>query len=131
MLARLRTWAVIVKQDTLALYLAMRDPRVAWPAKALAAVVVGYAFSPIDLIPDVIPVIGHLDDLVLLPLGIMLVIRLIPPSLMQELRQEAARRLDGDRPTSRTAAVVIVAVWLLVAAAAGRLAIDLLSAGGD
>lgn len=116
MTGRLRVWARGLKRDVMALWLALRDPRVPWPAKALAALVVGYALSPIDLIPDFIPVLGLLDDLILLPLGILLVIRLIPPALMDELRGAAAARLDQPRPRSLVAALVIVALWLLLAA---------------
>src|SRR5215471_19208344 len=79
MAGRLRGWAALIKRDVHALYLAARDPRVPWYAKALAAVVAGYALSPIDLIPDFIPVLGYLDDVILVPLGIVLVVRLIPP----------------------------------------------------
>ncbi len=116
MTGRLRVWARGLKRDVMALWLALRDPRVPWPAKALAALVVGYALSPIDLIPDFIPVLGLLDDLILLPLGILLAIRLIPPAVMAELRGAAAARLDQPRPRSLVAALVIVALWLLLAA---------------
>lgn len=103
-----------LKRDLYALYLAARDPRTPWAAKALAAVVVGYAFSPIDLIPDFIPVLGYLDDLVLLPLGIALVLRLVPGDVMDECRARA--EAAPDRPRSRAAAVVVVLVWVLLAA---------------
>ena len=84
-----------------------------WYAKVFAAVVVGYAFSPIDLIPDPIPVLGYLDDLVLVPLGVAIAIRMIPPEVMDECRQEA-QKADG-RPVNRVAAAVVIAVWLLLA----------------
>jgi uncharacterized membrane protein YkvA (DUF1232 family) len=103
-----------LKRETYALYLAYRDPRVPWYAKLLAASVVAYAFSPIDLIPDFIPVLGYLDDLVLVPLGIMFALKLIPPQVMAECR-EKARAAEG-RPTSWVAAVVIVAIWAGTAA---------------
>jgi|TARA_R110002020_G_scaffold114743_1_gene264018 uncharacterized membrane protein YkvA (DUF1232 family) len=106
---RLKNWARIIKRDVHALYLASRDPRVPWYAKALALVVVGYALSPIDLIPDFIPVLGYLDDVILLPLGILLVIRLIPPKILAEHRDLAAAA--QERPVSRRAAVVIVCIW--------------------
>lgn len=106
---RLKNWARTIKRDTHALYLASRDPRVPWYAKALAILVAGYALSPIDLIPDFIPVLGYLDDVILLPLGIMLVIRLIPPEIMAEHRDLAAAA--QDQPISRTAAVVISCIW--------------------
>src|SRR6476661_5399936 len=106
MASRLKEWARVIKRDVHALYLASRDPRVPWYAKALAVAVAGYALSPIDLIPDFIPVVGYLDDVIIVPLGIMLVVRLIPPDIMAEHRELAA--VAQDRPISRTAALVIV-----------------------
>jgi uncharacterized membrane protein YkvA (DUF1232 family) len=104
-----------LKADTYALYLASRDPRVPWPAKALAALTVAYALSPIDLIPDFIPVLGYLDDLLLVPLGLALAIRLVPPSVLAEHRAEAARRFAHGGPRSRVGAVLVVTVWVLAA----------------
>ena len=102
-----------LKRETFALYFACKDPRVPWYAKVFTAGVVGYAFSPIDLIPDYIPVLGYLDDLILLPLGILLAIRMIPPIVMEECRTSAESIID--RPVSRVAAVVIVSLWILTA----------------
>lgn len=113
MLDRLRRRARQLKTELYALYLAYRDPRVPWYARVVAACVVGYAFSPIDLIPDPIPILGYLDDLVLVPLGIALALRLIPPAVLAECRARAAEH--QDQPTSWIAAAVIVAVWLLLA----------------
>ena len=110
MIARLRRWARVIKRDVLALYLATRDPRVPWYAKAMAACVAAYALSPIDLIPDFIPVLGYLDDLILLPLGILLAVRLVPPAIMAELRAEADAR-HAARPVSWTGAAAIGVVW--------------------
>lgn len=110
MIARLRRWARVIKRDVLALYLATRDPRVPWYAKAVAACVAAYALSPIDLIPDFIPVLGYLDDLILLPLGILLAVRLVPPATMAELRAEADAR-HAARPVSWTGAAAIGVVW--------------------
>lgn len=93
----------------MALWLAARDPRVPWRAKALAAVVAAYALSPIDLIPDFIPVLGLIDDLLLVPAGIWLVVRLIPAGVMADLRTRAETR---ERPRSLIAAVVIAGLWL-------------------
>jgi len=98
----------------IALYLAARDPRVPWYAKAMAGCVAAYALSPIDLIPDFIPVLGYLDDLVIVPLGIMLAVRLVPREVLAELRIEAERRA-ASRPASRTAAIVIVTIWIVAA----------------
>ena len=102
-----------LKRDTLALYLACRDRRVPWYAKALAGLVVAYALSPIDLIPDFIPVIGYLDDLLLVPAGILVARRLIPETLLAEHRAEADRRFsEGGRPVSVAGAVIVATAWL-------------------
>jgi uncharacterized membrane protein YkvA (DUF1232 family) len=106
----LKAWARSVKRDVIALWLAARDPRVPWYAKAVAAAVAAYALSPIDLIPDFIPVVGYLDDLIIVPLGVLLAVRLIPADLMEELRSEAVSR---SRPTSRAGLAFIVALWML------------------
>jgi uncharacterized membrane protein YkvA (DUF1232 family) len=108
-----------MKRDVVALYLAARDPRVPWYAKALALGVAAYALSPIDLIPDFIPVLGYLDDVVIVPLGIALVRRLIPAELLAEHRL-AAERL-ATRPTSKTGAVVILSIWVAAIALTVRL----------
>jgi uncharacterized membrane protein YkvA (DUF1232 family) len=113
----LRRWSVRLKAELYALYLAYRDPRVPLHARLFAACVVGYAFSPIDLIPDPIPVLGYLDDLVLIPFGIALAIRMIPAPVLAECR-EKARQVAKEKPTNRVAAAVIVAVWLSLAALA-------------
>jgi uncharacterized membrane protein YkvA (DUF1232 family) len=118
---RLKSWARSVKRDVHALYLAGRDPRVPWYAKALAAVVAAYALSPLDLIPDFIPVVGYLDDLILVPLGILVVIRLIPSEVMAEHRATAAAAAAQDRPVSRVAAGVIICVWVVALALSGWL----------
>lgn len=110
MLNNLKGWARIIKRDVHALYLARRDPRIPWYAKLLAIVIIGYALSPIDLIPDFIPVLGYLDDVVLLPLGILLVIHLIPPEVMPEYRQLAAA--VHEYPANKTAAGVIILIWI-------------------
>jgi uncharacterized membrane protein YkvA (DUF1232 family) len=110
LLGRARRWARNIKRDVVALWIAARDSRVPWYAKALCAVIAGYALSPIDLIPDFIPVLGYLDDVILLPLGILLAVRLIPADLMAEFRAEANVRVE--RPVSRVAAAVIVGLWI-------------------
>lgn len=109
-LGRWRRWARIVKRDAHALYLAARDPRVPWYAKALAIAVAAYALSPIDLIPDFIPVLGYVDDLIVIPLGIALVVWLIPPEVMAQHRGRAAAA--QERPASNTAAAVIIIIWI-------------------
>ena len=109
MLSRIKTWARSIKRDGHAIYLASRDPRVPWYAKALAIAVAAYALSPIDLIPDFIPVIGYLDELLILPLGIWLVVRLIPDEVMVEYR--AIANEAGQRQTSRAGMAVILLLW--------------------
>jgi uncharacterized membrane protein YkvA (DUF1232 family) len=110
-----RAWARALKRDIGALWLAARDPRVPWYAKAAAGAVAAYALSPIDLIPDFIPVLGYLDDLVIVPLGILLVVRLIPAGVMSELRGKA--EAAGRRPPSLLGLAAVLALWCLVAAA--------------
>jgi uncharacterized membrane protein YkvA (DUF1232 family) len=89
MIKRANRWALVISRDVHAVYLASRDPRVPWYTKALAIAVAGYALSPIDLIPDFIPILGLLDDLIIVPLGILLAVRLIPPDIMAEHRASA------------------------------------------
>ncbi|MFS2149861.1 YkvA family protein [Rhizobium sp. Rhizsp42] len=110
LISKAKLWAKSLKRDVVALWLAARDTRVPWYAKAAAGGVAAYALSPIDLIPDFIPVLGYLDDLLIVPLGIMLAVRLIPSDVMAELRADAAARLE--RPTSRAGLIVILAIWL-------------------
>jgi uncharacterized membrane protein YkvA (DUF1232 family) len=102
-----------LKRDVVAIALAVRDPRVPWYAKAVGVCVVAYALSPIDLIPDFIPVLGLLDDLVLVPLGLLLVIRLIPADILAEHRAAAAA--VAERPVSRAGAAAVIAIWVLAA----------------
>lgn len=113
MVGRLRDWARGLKRDVHAVYLAARDPRTPWYARALALFIAAYALSPIDLIPDFIPVLGYLDELILLPLGLMLVVRLIPVEVMAEAR--AAALAAESRPTSRLGAALIVLLWIATA----------------
>jgi uncharacterized membrane protein YkvA (DUF1232 family) len=115
-----------LRQETLALYLACKDPRTPWYAKALAAVVVGYAFSPLDLIPDAVPLLGYLDDLILVPMGIAITLKMIPPAVMMECRQQAQERMADGKPRNWVAAAIIVAIWLLLAALVIRLTIQAL-----
>jgi uncharacterized membrane protein YkvA (DUF1232 family) len=109
----LQGWAHAAKRDVLALYLAARDPRVPRGVKVLALAIAAYALSPIDLIPDFIPVIGYLDELILLPAALWLVARLIEPSIMSELRNRAAE--IAERPASPMGAVIVVTIWILAA----------------
>ena len=113
MFASLKTQAAQLKQHTLTVYFAARDPRTPLLVRALAVLVAAYALSPIDLIPDFIPVIGYLDDLLLVPLGLALVIRLTPPEVLESARAQAQQAVS--RPISYTAAAFVVTVWLVVA----------------
>jgi uncharacterized membrane protein YkvA (DUF1232 family) len=111
--ASLRKWARGLRQQTLVVYYAARDPRTPWFARVLAFAVAAYALSPIDLVPDFIPVLGYLDDLVIVPLGLMLVLRLTPREVLvaSRIKAEAA----ADRPVSRGMAAAIVGLWIIVA----------------
>ena len=122
MSGRLKNWARRLKRDVVALWLAARDPRTPVGAKLLAGAVAAYALSPIDLIPDFIPVLGYLDDLIIVPAGIWLALKMIPAELMDELRAEAER--CGTRPTSRAAMFVILLVWIALAYGAYLLVSD-------
>ncbi len=113
---RWRQRAKRLKTEIHAIALAYRDPRVPWYARVVAACVVAYAFSPIDLIPDPIPVLGYLDDLVLLPLGVVVALKLIPAPVMAECRQRARDAAREGRPTNWLVAGLIVLVWLALAA---------------
>jgi uncharacterized membrane protein YkvA (DUF1232 family) len=110
MLEKLKEWSRIINRDVHAIYLASRDPRVPWHAKALGIAVAAYALSPIDLIPDFIPVLGYLDDLIIVPLGIALVVRLIPTEVMTELRARTAAA--RNHPVSLAGAAAVVTTWL-------------------
>lgn len=113
LLSRAKQWARTIKRDVHALWFAARDPRTPWYAKALALAIAAYALSPIDLIPDFIPLIGYLDDVVIVPLGVLLVVRLVPLDVMDECRASAVAA--ASRPVSRVAAGVFVAIWIACA----------------
>ena len=111
----LRAWARGIKRDLTAIYLATKDPRMPWYAKVLAVIVVAYALSPIDLIPDFIPVLGYLDDVILVPAGLLLVVWLMPDGLMAECKAKADAM--GRAPANRAAAIVVVVLWVVAAIA--------------
>jgi uncharacterized membrane protein YkvA (DUF1232 family) len=116
----LESWkrrARALRREVYALYFAYQDPRVPWYAKALAACVVAYAFSPIDLIPDPIPILGYLDDLVLLPLGVLAVRRMIPEEVLADCRERADALFREGEPVNRVAAAVIIGLWVALAIA--------------
>ncbi|MGI8649592.1 MAG: YkvA family protein [Rubrobacter sp.] len=123
----LKRWAARLKSETYALYFACKDPRVPWYAKLVAVLVIGLAFSPIDLIPDFIPVLGYLDDLIVVPLGVALVMRMIPDDVLSESRRRAREMIErGETPVSRTAAAVIVVLWLALAVFAALVAVRMI-----
>jgi uncharacterized membrane protein YkvA (DUF1232 family) len=115
LIARAKEWARLLKRDVVAVWLAARDSRTPTTAKVVAAIVAAYALSPIDLIPDVVPVLGYLDDLLIVPFGIWLAIRLIPPPLMAEFRASAVR--EGAQPVSRAGMLAVISIWIACGAA--------------
>ena len=119
MIASWKARARQLKRDVFALMLAYKDPRVPWYARLFVVCLLGYAFSPIDLIPDFIPILGLLDDFILLPMGIFLAIKLIPPSVLAEYREQAQKRVEQGKPKNWIGAVAIVLVWLLCAGLVG------------
>jgi uncharacterized membrane protein YkvA (DUF1232 family) len=114
-IGKLKVRARSLKADTYALYLAARHPETPWYAKLFIACVVGYAFSPLDLIPDFVPVLGYLDDLILLPLGITLAIKMMPAPVLAECRTKANELVNSGVPVSRIAVAVIILVWVFAA----------------
>jgi uncharacterized membrane protein YkvA (DUF1232 family) len=119
----LKNRARLLKTEVYAIYLAYKDPRVPWYARIFAVCVVGYAFSPIDLIPDPIPIIGYLDDLILVPLGIAIVLKMIPKDVMDEYREQAGVTMLQGKSVNWTAAIVIIGMWVVLAI----LAVDIVS----
>ena len=118
----IKRWARELKREIFAVWIAARDPRTPVAAKVVGGIIAAYAISPIDLIPDFIPVLGYLDDLLIVPLGLMLAVRLIPDALMIEFRERAD--IMSERPRSILAAVVIVAIWILAGIGAGLLLLN-------
>ncbi len=125
MLERLKVRARTLKKEVLAVYLAAKDPRTPWYAKGLILLIVAYALSPIDLIPDFVPVLGYLDDLILIPAGIWLAIRMVPPEVLAEARETASTRgVEGS--VGKTGAAIIIILWVILFLAAVYLALRLL-----
>lgn len=116
-LSTLGKWAKELKRHTLVVYFAARDPRTPWLVRLLALLVAAYALSPIDLIPDFIPVLGYLDDLVIVPLGVLLVLKLVPPEVTRSAREQALAAVET--PVSRASAAIVVAIWVAIASAFG------------
>lgn len=109
-----KNWSKKLKLQTYTLYYAYKDPMTPWCAKVWGAVVVAYAFSPIDLIPDFVPIVGYLDDLILIPLGIALAVKLIPKEILIKCRQQAQERIDSKRPVNWIAGGIIIAIWIMM-----------------
>jgi uncharacterized membrane protein YkvA (DUF1232 family) len=124
---RLKHTSQELQQQTYALYLAYQNPATPWYAKVWAGLVVAYAFSPIDLIPDFIPVLGYLDDLILVPLGIWLAVRMIPDNVMAQARQQAASQFDEMKSRRWIAVLIVILIWLGFAAFAFFLVFRLIS----
>ncbi len=114
LITRLKSHVRTLKREAYALYIAARDPRVPWYAKAFLALVVAHTFSPIDLIPDFIPVLGYLDDLVITPLGIALALKMVPSEVMVDARQQAEALMQQGKPISRAGAAMVIALWLII-----------------
>jgi uncharacterized membrane protein YkvA (DUF1232 family) len=117
LLAKLKNRAIFLKKEAYALYIAARDPRAPWYAKVFIGLVLAYAFSPIDLIPDFIPVLGYLDDLIIVPIGIVLALKMIPAQVMIDARQKAEDLLRQGEPVSRVGAFIVIVIWLIILAA--------------
>ncbi|MCS7286897.1 MAG: DUF1232 domain-containing protein [Anaerolineae bacterium] len=114
MIAKLKNWAHSLEREAYALYVAARDPRVPWYARVFLSLVVAYTFSPIDLIPDFVPFLGHLDDLVLVPLGVVLALKMIPSEVMVEARHRSEELMQREGLTSRAGAILVIALWLVI-----------------
>lgn len=109
-----KTWAENLRLQIYTMYYAYKDPRTPWYAKAFGAVVIAYAFSPVDLIPDFVPILGYLDDLILIPLGIALAVKLIPKEILTKCAQQAQGRIDCERPVNWIAGGIIIAIWITI-----------------
>lgn len=120
-ITKLKNYARKLKQNLFVLYLSYKDNRVPWHAKLVAICVVAYAFSPIDLIPDFIPILGYLDDLIIVPLGISLALKLIPPSIIEENREKAEEIRKNGKPKNWFVAVLFILIWILFAFWVGKL----------
>ena len=114
MLNQLKLWAKKLKKQLFILYLAYKDERVSWYTKVFTACVVAYAFSPIDLIPDFIPVLGYIDDIIIVPLGIMLALKMLPTSVIEDCTIKAEELIGNERPKNWVAGSIIIVVWLLI-----------------
>ena len=123
-LQKLKTWAKNLKKQLLVLYLAYRDERVSWYAKLFTMLVVAYAFSPIDFIPDFIPILGYLDDVILVPLGVSLALKLIPKEVLEDCKKKVEERQTTSKPKNWVTGVIIIAIWILVFIWVGKLVLS-------
>jgi len=114
MINQLKQWAKKLKKQLFILYLAYKDERVSWYTKVFTACVVAYAFSPIDLIPDFIPVLGYIDDIIIVPLGIMLALKMLPISVIEDCTIKAEELIQNEKPQNWVAGSIIIVVWLLI-----------------
>lgn len=126
-LKKLKNKAIEMKRNIFVLFLAYKDPRVPWYAKLLAALVVAYAFSPIDLIPDFIPILGYLDDLIIVPLGIALALKMIPEPVITECRVRADEIRKQGKPTNWVTGALFILIWMLIAIWIGSICYKLLN----
>ncbi len=124
MISKLKDRAAALEREAFALYFAAGDPRVPWYAKVFMGLVVAYALSPIDLIPDFIPVLGYLDDLIIVPLGIVLALKMVPAEVMLDARKRVDELALQGKPVSRIGAIIVIAIWLILVAAAGLLIVN-------
>ncbi len=111
---KLRSWSKKLKEDSYALYLAYKDPRAGLFPKVFAFVVIAYFFSPIDLIPDFIPIVGYIDDVILIPLGLFIAIKLMPAEVMEDARKKAKNLYDKEKPKNWVVAIIIVSIWCII-----------------
>ncbi|MFP8641125.1 YkvA family protein [Priestia aryabhattai] len=114
MLNQLKLWAKKLKKQLFILYLAYKDERVSWYTKVFTACVVAYAFSPIDLIPDFIPVLGYIDDIIIVPLGIMLALKMIPKNVIEDCTIKVEELIQNEKPKNWVAGSIIIIMWLLI-----------------
>ncbi|MBE5108589.1 DUF1232 domain-containing protein [Bacillus thuringiensis] len=121
---KMKKWARNLKKQLLALYLAYRDERVSWYAKLFTMLVVAYAFSPIDLIPDFIPILGYLDDLILVPLGVYLALKLIPKEVLEDCKRKVEERQTTSKPKNWITGIIIITLWTLVFVWAVKIALS-------
>ncbi|WP_230199393.1 YkvA family protein [Bacillus ndiopicus] len=123
-MSKLKVFAKKLKQNLFVLYLSYKDTRTPWYAKLVAILVVAYAFSPIDLIPDFIPILGYLDDLIIVPLGIALALKLIPPHIIEDNKEAAEKLKQSGKPKNWFVAILFIVIWIIFAAWISKIIIN-------